>query len=74
MDNLIEDNYFYNIVKLKIASSFYGNCEVCDKPADTMYYQDEYRKYTKPDGTVSRTQDGCRSLFGHESCLIQSRK
>lgn len=70
----VSSGYSYAIARLKAGSSFYGNCEVCGKQVDTAYFQDEYKAYKKSDGTISRTQYGCRSLFGHESCLIKCRR
>lgn len=81
--------YRYRITSLDASSSKYGPCEVCGKHATEVFYQVEEMAYAldahdlKVLGDLATaderagkgwTRYECHSYFGHEWCLIDSRR
>lgn len=67
-------DYRYILIKTGCSSERYGSCDVCGEHAAEVFHQIEERKYIKPNGEHSWTRHHCSDLFGHKSCLIESRK
>lgn len=69
----VRGNYRYRIKATRSGSASLGPCEVCHKHADIMYLQTAQRRYGH-NGEHGWTENGCRALFGHEACLIGTRR
>jgi hypothetical protein len=65
--------YGYRMKSLNDGSDRYGVCECCGKPVSTTSYQVEVRLYNY-NGQPGWTHHLCRSLFGHDHCLIAARR
>ena len=63
-------NYRYKLFRTGSSSDKFGNCEICNKPSDSIYYQIEEREYQKNRWTHYK----CFDHFGHKDCLISIRK
>lgn len=62
--------YAYRMSNTRGGSDKYGPCEVCKKPANSVYVLTEMRRYTNQDGKESVTYHGCTpATFGHAQCL-----
>jgi hypothetical protein len=66
-------SYRYRIKSLGESSRRYGPCEVCHKDTVDVHYQVEQQRCTI-DGDTFWTCHACHDLFGHEACLMGSRR
>ena len=70
-----EEQYHYRMKPLKDSSEKYGNCEICGRWVDSVYYQVESRDYFSPvQKKISTTYHNCSACFGHEECLLSIRR
>lgn len=68
-------DYRYSLEYTGRSTHSLGNCEVCGQHAEEVFHQTEERYYVyKGLGRVGWTTYGCRSLFGHKSCLLAARR
>ena len=64
----------YHLVNTERGSDHFGNCEVCGKPASTVYHQIEEHRYRRTsDGKLGWTRRHGHDLYGHRSCLASLR-
>jgi hypothetical protein len=49
-------------------SDWYGSCEICNKPASTIYASKVQTAFLRPDGTTGLYQNS-GSSYGHLDCL-----
>ena len=67
--------YRYKLSSADESSAKLGNCDICGKHAAEVYHQTEEKFYRidriKHEGW---TQHGCKTLFGHEECLLIARR
>lgn len=63
----------YRLESLGGSSAQFGTCEVCNQPADNMYYLETTRRYCSADGTLEfQTIHDCRpGTYGHKNCLAR---
>lgn len=61
--------YRYTLKSTGSSSAKLGNCEVCAKTVIEVYHQVEEKQYTR-----GWTRHECSDLFGHEECLISTRR
>ncbi len=80
--------YNYRITAMRHGSDRYGPCEVCGKHCATTYYQVETKDYRIDEvmrqvglkfgvtfsGDIGQTHHNCVDRFGHEECLISTRR
>jgi len=66
--------YHYKLKSTNHSSRRYGNCEVCGKFAETVWYQIETKNYKRHNGTISQTHKDCHDLVGHYDCLKKKQK
>jgi len=59
----------YRLKNTGASSDKYGCCEVCGKPASTIFHLTGMRRYTRHDGSESLTFHNCPDAFGHKECL-----
>jgi len=68
-------DYRYKLEYTGRSTHSLGNCEVCGQHADEVFHQTEEQHYEyKRYGRAGWTTYGCRSLYGHKSCLLAARK
>jgi len=79
--------YRYRLSSTGASSDRYGVCEPCGLHAAEVFVQVETREFQlspeamaiprvaelHPEGT-GETYHGCRTLFGHEDCLVRARR
>ena len=53
---------------MKCSSSYYGNCELCDKHVSEIWMFTRHRVYVRLDGT-RYLSGGYTTTFGHKHCL-----
>ena len=70
---VVTGDYRYRIKTMGGSSQRYGDCEVCHKPVDVVFYQVEQKRFDN-DGETGWTEYECHSLFGHPACLHQERR
>lgn len=58
------EKYSYLMVDCMNSSRKYGVCEVCGEYVSEVYHQIEKKEYSG-----GHTEEGCKSYFGHKSCL-----
>lgn len=66
-------DFIYRIKDTGKDSDQLGNCEVCFKPVRCVFHQVEGKIYFR-DGKLYVTHTECHDRFGHEECLIASRR
>lgn len=73
--------YRYKVSSTNNNSHSYGNCEVCGKHCTEVFVQTEEREYMLPDIiAIERntkygwTQHECKTIFGHEKCLLSKQR
>ena len=66
--------YNYRIKSTENNSSKFGDCEICKKSCSEIFIQSETRCF-KFEGKIHETYSKTNShTFGHEICLINSRR
>lgn len=66
--------YRYRMRNTGHSSTKFGPCEICGNHVAEVFYQVEGTCYAEDDGSLYPTYAGCRSLFGHETCLKNARR
>jgi hypothetical protein len=65
--------YRYRIKSTGESSKKFGVCEVCGKHVAEVHHQVEEQSF-EVDGVLNWTSRDCLNLFGHEECLVASRR
>lgn len=68
-ESIIDSGRAYSLVNCNDGSHRFGNCELCGKPADSVYHLVEFQRFVRKGGIFGLSHKV--DIFGHKSCLSE---